>query len=409
MKPTEREWRAPPEGLRSRPRAVVPMVAVLAILILLATLAGESTAALGSLYAIPVMVSLWIGSRRFTLAVAWGSCVPAAIGLLRDQGWSTAEGLVNVSASLFSIAIVTSLGLMRLRAERRLFDTRQTAITTLTSIADAVITTDVRGEVRFVNPVAERMTGFSREEAVGRPLEAVLQIAEERVPRPPLEELEELGYATTSDALLVSRDGRRVPIEQRRAPIRDADGALHGSVIVFRDVTQRREHEEAMRRMAYRDPLTGLPNRISLGDRLGLEIAHARRNRESLALLYLDLDGFKEVNDALGHHAGDALLRGVAERLRRVLRGGDTVARLGGDEFVLVLPGISGADEARRVGQKILEALRVPFGFEGRELSASASIGLALYPRDGEEPETLLRRADKAMYRAKQLGRGRVA
>ena len=181
-----------------------------------------------------------------------------------------------------------------------------------------------------------------------------------------------------------------------------------GEVIVFRDIRSRKEHEESIRRLAYRDDLTGLPNRVSLLDRFQLELAHARRGKNALGVMYLDLDGFKLVNDTHGHEAGDHVLKVTARRLASTLRAGDTVARLGGDEFVLLLPGVAGPEEARKVGEKIVAALEQPIEWNSEPLSVSASIGLALYPEDGDEPETLLRRADKAMYRAKSGGRGQV-
>ena len=147
-------------------------------------------------------------------------------------------------------------------------------------------------------------------------------------------------------------------------------------------------------------------------DRLELELAHARRSRDPLALLFLDLDDFKEVNDRFGHHAGDALLRSVARRLQECLREGDTVARLGGDEFTVVLPAISGAGGAARVAEKILDALARPEPYEGIELRTGVSIGIALYPdhvSHGGAAADLLRRADEAMYRAKELGGGRAS
>ena len=412
----ERELRS---GLQGRPRLVIQAVVVLCIAIFATDSQQPRVIAISALYAIPVLVSLWMGSRRFTLGVASACMALALLGLVfgkpSDIGASAtarSEELMmiaaNRAAAIFSIAIVTSLGLMRLRVERKLYDTREAATTTLRSIADAVITIDTRGRISFLNAVAEHLTGWSRGDAVGRELESVFRVLDEHPSRPPIVELVQDDLATAVEGVLVTRDGRRITIEERRSPIRDTDGAVHGHVLVFRDVTARHEHEEAMRRLAYRDELTGLPNRTSLTDRLQLELAHARRNRESLALLYVDLDQFKEINDRFGHHAGDALLRSVADRLRGALRAGDTVARLGGDEFTVLLPGLSGPEEARRVGDKVLEALSGPVDFEGQDLASTASIGISLYPRDGDEVDTLLRRADKAMYRAKQLGGARV-
>ncbi len=156
---------------------------------------------------------------------------------------------------------------------------------------------------------------------------------------------------------------------------------------------------------AHHDALTGLPNRVLLEDRLTQALAQARRNEQQVALLFIDLDGFKSVNDTLGHPAGDALLRQVAERLASGVRASDTLARMGGDYFAIVLQEIRDTPSTERVAEKLLESLRLPFHVEGRELRISASIGVAFFPEDGLEVEPLLRHADAAMYRAKASGR----
>ncbi len=172
-----------------------------------------------------------------------------------------------------------------------------------------------------------------------------------------------------------------------------------------RELTERKWAEEALVRMATHDPLTGLPNRRLFNDRLNLELAHARRNQRKLAVMLLDLDHFKDVNDTLGHSEGDKLLQAVGVRLISLLRKSDTVARMGGDEFTLLLPEIAQAEDATQVAPKILEAFREPFEFNGHELHITTSIGIALYPDDGEDADTLMKNADIAMYRAKEQGR----
>jgi diguanylate cyclase (GGDEF)-like protein/PAS domain S-box-containing protein len=400
------------------PRPVKPALARRAVVVLCAAifaadLIEPAVSALATLYAIPVLISTWVGTRRATTRTA-AAClglvlvaplISLALGLYESTPlWSA---IVNRAAAVFTIAMVTSLGLLRLQVEERLASTREAAVTTLRSIADAVITVDTEGRVTFFNPVAESLTGVSAVEAAGQPLESVFTVAERGPSRPPIEELAARG-AQVDEGTLVARDGRRRRIEERRSPLRDGEGNIAGWTLVFRDVTERKEREDAMRRLAYRDELTGLPNRTSLLDRLSLEFAHAQRNRTSLGVLYFDLDGFKQVNDELGHHAGDQFLRAVATRLRGVLRAGDTVARLGGDEFVVVLPGLGGAGEARAVAQKVLDSISQPLEVEGRVVRPGASIGVAVYPDDAAEVETLLRRADKAMYRAKELGGRRL-
>jgi diguanylate cyclase (GGDEF)-like protein len=185
----------------------------------------------------------------------------------------------------------------------------------------------------------------------------------------------------------------------------DEQGRIIEFQSVGRDVTERVQMEQQLVYMATHDALTGLPNRVMFNDRLTLELAHAQRNRQKLAVMLLDLDRFKNVNDTLGHSVGDQLLQVVGERLTSLLRKSDTVARMGGDEFMLLFPGMARMEGAARIAQKILEVFRKPFVFEGHELHITTSIGIALCPDDGEDIDTLVKNADIAMYRAKEQGR----
>ena len=179
-------------------------------------------------------------------------------------------------------------------------------------------------------------------------------------------------------------------------------------VLNYRDVTQRKETEKQLEYRAYYDALTGLPNRLLFRDRVVNGLQQARRNRVSLAVMYLDLDHFKLVNDGLGHSFGDTLLADVAERLHGALRASDTISRIGGDEFSILLPEISGTDAVAGVARKILDSLTQPFSVDGHDIFVTASIGIACYPADGDDVETLLKCADAAMYRAKELGRNQA-
>jgi diguanylate cyclase (GGDEF)-like protein/PAS domain S-box-containing protein len=191
----------------------------------------------------------------------------------------------------------------------------------------------------------------------------------------------------------------------RGGPYLGADGVLAGFIGGCIDLTERRESEERVEALAHRDPLTGLPNRALLLDRLAQALAQAERGGHPLALLFTDLDRFKPVNDTLGHPVGDALLGQIAERLRAVLRDGDTVARLGGDEFVILLPRILAVRDASRVAIRALESLSAPFLVMGHELQVTASIGVSLYPKDATDAESLIKHADTALYQAKRHGR----
>jgi diguanylate cyclase (GGDEF)-like protein/PAS domain S-box-containing protein len=183
------------------------------------------------------------------------------------------------------------------------------------------------------------------------------------------------------------------------------DGEVVGRVWSFSDITDRRQSEETIRHLAYHDALTDLPNRALFSDRLTVALAQARRSGQGLAVMFLDIDHFKLVNDTLGHSAGDELLRELALELSPLVRQGDTVARVGGDEFTLLLTGIADRSEVETVAGRVLEAVRGPRTISGKEITVTTSIGVALFPRDGADAQTLLGNADTAMYRAKQYGR----
>ncbi len=281
---------------------------------------------------------------------------------------------------------------------------------TLDSIGDAVLTTDLGGNVTYLNPVAESMTGWTAAEALGKPLQDVVCIidAESRQPAP-----DPLAMAIRQDAivglgancLLVRRDGHESAIEDTAAPIRDRGGQVTGAVLVFHDVGEARAMSQRMSHLAQHDGLTGLPNRLLLGDRLARAIETARRHDGSLAVLFLDVDRFKSVNDSLGHTAGDQVLQSVARRLVGCVRGSDTVSRQGGDEFVVLLSEVTRAEDASASAAKLLAEIAVPHVIGGRDLHVTASVGIAVFPADGNDADTLLEVADRALIRAKANGR----
>ncbi len=203
----------------------------------------------------------------------------------------------------------------------------------------------------------------------------------------------------------VGFDGSKRHIEARVSGILGGGADPTGYVLMVRDVTERRMAEETIRRMAYHDALTGLPNRFLVSDRLELGLSQAKRRGCLLAVMLLDLDGFKMVNDTLGHNVGDLLLRAVAESIGSMLRKSDTVGRMGGDEFLVVLPEVRTAEGAAAVASKMLKAVRQAREVAGHEIRVTTSVGLALYPWDGEDASTLIQKADAAMYRAKDSGR----
>jgi diguanylate cyclase (GGDEF)-like protein/PAS domain S-box-containing protein len=203
----------------------------------------------------------------------------------------------------------------------------------------------------------------------------------------------------------LTRTGALAWLLASAVPIFAADGRVSGLRGTVLDITERKRAEARIEELATRDPLTGLPNRLLLADRLGQGIAGAARSGDRLAVMFIDLDHFKQINDTLGHQVGDHLLKDVARRLGAVVRKQDTLARLGGDEFVIVLEGMRSSEDAAQIAQKVLHALAQPFTIEGQELHTAGSVGIALYPVDGEDASTLMRNADTAMYAAKSSGR----
>jgi len=221
----------------------------------------------------------------------------------------------------------------------------------------------------------------------------------------PLEEVKKTKKAVVVDHIHHDKDGNTRYVEINAYPILDRQGNVAEVIQYQSDITERKKAEETVKELAYRDPLTGLPNRRIFSERLTLEIAHAWRDRQRLAVMFLDLDHFKDVNDMLGHDIGDKLLQAVAIRLRSLLRRSDTLARLGGDEFLLILSELTRVKDANKIAQKILEAFQGPFLVRSYEVYMGASIGIATYPKDGGIPDILIKRADIAMYQAKKAGR----
>jgi diguanylate cyclase (GGDEF)-like protein/PAS domain S-box-containing protein len=295
-------------------------------------------------------------------------------------------------------------------ARQELFIEKDRAQVTLNSIGDAVLSTDTLGNVVYLNVVAEHMTGWSRKEAVGHPLSDVFQIIDGATHKPspnPMELAIRLDKAVglTANCILVRRDGHESAIEDSAAPIHDRDGQVTGAVIVFHDVSMARAAVQEMSHLAQHDALTDLPNRLLLNDRLAQAISLARRNHHLLAVLFLDLDGFKNINDSLGHSIGDKLLQSVSARLLACVRKSDTVSRQGGDEFVILLPEVAHAADAAISAEKILIDLKKTHSIGEHRLHVTASIGVSTYPGNGDDAESLIKNADTAMYHAKQCGR----
>jgi len=281
---------------------------------------------------------------------------------------------------------------------------------TVDSIGDAVVCTDSQGNVTLLNLVAERLTGWSHPEAKGRSMDEVFRLVDPATriaianPMRDAVQHNRTGHLPLN-CILIRRDGCEVFIEDTAAPIHNRSGEITGSVIVFHDVTTARALAEQILHASQHDFLTGLPNRLLLNDRLGQAIALAQRHNNHIALLFLDLDGFKHINDSLGHLIGDKLLQSVAGRLKQEVRTPDTVSRQGGDEFVLLLQEVERPEDAAVTARRVLQAVAQAHSIDQHDLFVTASIGVSMYPEDGLNAETLLKNADTAMYQAKESGR----
>jgi diguanylate cyclase (GGDEF)-like protein/PAS domain S-box-containing protein len=295
-------------------------------------------------------------------------------------------------------------------ARQELFIERERAQVTLNSIGDAVLSTDLSGNVTYLNVVAERMTGWPRKEAVGHPLSDVFQIIDGTTHNPSPDPMalavqQNRIVGLKANCILIRRDGYECAIEDSAAPIHDRDGRVTGAVIVFHDVRMAQATVFEMTHLAQHDVLTDLPNRMMLNDRLTQAISLARRNHHQLAVLFLDLDDFKHINDSLGHVIGDKLLQAVAERLSACVRKSDTVSRQGGDEFVILLPEVTHSADAAISAAKIITELKKIHSIGEHRVCITASIGVSTYPDNGEDADMLIKNADTAMYHAKQSGR----
>jgi diguanylate cyclase (GGDEF)-like protein/PAS domain S-box-containing protein len=298
----------------------------------------------------------------------------------------------------------------RKAVEDALYVEKERALVTLNSIGDAVVCSDMSGKITHLNLVAETMTGWRREEAAGQPLAEVFRIIDggtRKTARDPMKMAVEQNRTVglIVDCVLIRRDGFESAIEDSAAPIHDRAGRVIGAVIVFHDVSATRAMSRQMTHAAQHDLVTNLPNRLLLNDRISQSISLARRQNRPLAVIFLDLDRFKYINDSLGHATGDKLLQSVSKRLLAGLRGSDTVSRQGGDEFVILLSEIADPEDLAASARKILLLLNAPHSIGGQDLHIGGSIGISVYPGDGEDAETLIKNADTAMYHAKERGR----
>jgi diguanylate cyclase (GGDEF)-like protein/PAS domain S-box-containing protein len=357
------------------------------------------------------------GVETLDAALAAASAVPIVViggaddlemcrtAMLRGARDFLLEG--HLDSYMFSRAIRNAVE--RETARQDLFSEKERAQVTLNSIGDAVLSTDNAGNVTYLNAVAERLTGWSRKDAIGRRFGEVFHIVDGGTHKPaanPMEMAirEDRTVGLTANSILIRRDASECAIEDSAAPIHDRNGQVAGAVIVFRDVSVARAMAMKMSHLAHHDTLTDLPNRSLFKDRLQQAISLARRNRYQLAVLFLDLDGFKNINDSLGHSVGDKLLQSVASRLLAGVRKSDTVSRQGGDEFVILLSEVAHAADAAISAEKVIAEIKKVHGVGEHNLCVTVSIGISTFPDNGADADTLIKNADTAMYYAKRSG-----
>ncbi|MHB9037297.1 MAG: sensor domain-containing protein [Armatimonadota bacterium] len=294
---------------------------------------------------------------------------------------------------------------MDITERRKSEDVLRMQTSAMNAASDQIVITDIDGNIEFVNPAFVRETGYTLDEVRGKNTRILSSGKHDHEFYADLWETIRAGNTWHGEITNRRKDGAICVEDVSITPVKGDDGLIKHYVAIKRDVTDKKVYEEQLDYLAYHDPLTGLPNRLMFSDRLTQTLARSRQKDELLAIMFLDLDRFKFINDSLGHNVGDLLLKAVAERLTQTLRKVDTLARMGGDEFTVIVSDVSGLDDAMLAAERIVTALSEPFLIENHELFVSTSIGVSLYPSDGRNAETLVKNADTAMYRAKEQGR----
>ncbi len=295
----------------------------------------------------------------------------------------------------------------RRRAEEALRDSERRFRALIEHSSDILTVLDAGGRILYESPSVERLLGHTAGNLMGAALEEHVHPEDRHALATALTQSAGASTPVTVEFRMRARNGEWRFVEASVSNLLD-NAEVGGIVLNSRDITARKQDEEMIRHLAYFDALTGLPNRMLFDDRLAQALAHSRRRgARGLAIMFLDLDRFKTINETLGLGAGDELLRTAASSLAAILREEDTVARLGGDEFLFLLPEIDDVEDAARVARKILTVLDAPFSVHGHELHLTASVGIAMFPHDGDDAETLIRNADTALYRAKEQGGNR--
>lgn len=276
------------------------------------------------------------------------------------------------------------------------------------NVMDGIITINESGEIYGFNPAAEDIFGYSQQEAIGKNLKMLMPEPDRSSHDSYLNRYVQTGQGKIlgvrgREVTAVRKNGEEFPMELSASEM--MLGGHRYFIGIVRDITERKRAEQKIAHLAHYDYLTDLPNRALFFDVLEHSVALAKRNKHKSAVLFLDLDGFKKINDTLGHDVGDLLLKGVSKRIKSTIRNSDTVARVGGDEFILVLDNVGSDENAAQVGNKLIAVLSEPFDLKGQSCRVGGSIGIAIYPDDAKKPVLLVKQADEAMYLAKQSGK----
>ncbi len=322
----------------------------------------------------------------------------------QDGGWVWVRGMISAVPGRGEPATLQGF-LMDVTGQKRAAEQLRLAAEVFQSSGEAIVISDAQLRILQVNPAYTSITGYTPGEAEGHtPYELSRGVRSPEHDREILNEVQRCGY-WQGEVWDRRKSGDSYPKWLTLSVVRDANARIANYIEIFSDISERKEREERVRHLAHHDALTGLPNRALLTDRLTQAIALAQRNDTRVAVMFLDLDRFKNVNDSLGHSVGDKLLHEVAVRLKAAMRASDTVSRLGGDEFVILMPDAQDQAAISTAARKVLEAVSLPYAIDGHELISTPSLGISVFPADGQDVETLLRNADAAMYHAKESGR----
>jgi len=311
----------------------------------------------------------------------------------------------NSDGTIAGVVVVSKDITVQKQKEKALRESEEKYKNIINNIEDGYLEIDSDWNTLFFNDAWLNIIGYSREEFAALNLRRLIDTETAKQLAKIFKSIYETGIPSRGGEFLLKRkDGEKINVEISSSLIPDTNDKPSIRNLI-RDVTEQKKAVETIRRLAYHDPLTGLPNRLLFKDRLNMAINIAKRNKQYLAVMMLDLDKFKDVNDRLGHHIGDRLLQDVGTRLSISLRKGDTVARMGGDEFLILLPEIKKIENSTMLARKVVDAFQKPFVIDGNEIHITTSVGIAIYPEHSEDADALVKNADIAMYKAKDSGR----